>query len=80
MKGPFAADMESLALALSDGDHAEVEFSAHRVYLAAKALGRTEVANAAANVVAAYRIVGAEAARGGVLYRLACLTNCALPD
>jgi hypothetical protein len=77
MSAPFTADMESLARALSEGDHGEVEFCAYRIHLAAKALGRTDVASAAASVVAAYRIPGAEASRPCALEALAQLSAVA---
>jgi hypothetical protein len=80
MDGPFDQDMRNLICAVTEGDHSEVEFCAYRVHRSAKALGRIEVANAAADVVAAYRIVGAGAARCGPLDVLARMTNWAIPE
>jgi hypothetical protein len=80
MTSPFVEDMDVLIRAFHENEYAEVEFRAHRVYLSAKRLGRLEVANAAATVVAAYRLSAARGSQLQAVDWLARLTNAAMRD
>jgi hypothetical protein len=79
--GPvFFDDMRALLAAFGSSDRAEVEFRAHEIYRKAKALGRRDVGNAAASVVAAYRqAVGRHGERVAVEW-LAAVNGFAVPD
>jgi hypothetical protein len=80
MDEAIADDMRALLHAFMAGDHEEVEFRASRVHLRATQLGRIEIANAAASVVAAHRSrIGLHVTRVAVQW-LAELTGFAMPD
>jgi hypothetical protein len=72
--------MRALLAAFESSERAEVEFRAHAIYLRAKALGRKDIGNAAASVVAAYRqAVGRHGERIAVEW-LAAVNGFAAPN
>ena len=77
--GPFTDDMRALLRAWAVAERAEVEFRAHVIHVTARRLGRREVANAAASLVAAYRLTAGTHGKAVALEQLCMRTGFKSP-